>query len=201
MDNESFFNTIKSKYESLQNFSVKENKLYLNDNGSLYIIPLTISLERQNPIIFWLKPRDIHRVIYMIELLNKQEITENDTVFINQYVNKYLDLEKKKLANMEVDEIEVFSLGIPIYLSDDPTLENNVASKQIRDIINNHLKEDEGGRTNTPRLVLTHPNFHPVNEDDDDLLANIEKAGFTTIAIILIGIVATCLYIAFFILT
>jgi hypothetical protein len=52
MDNESFFNTIKSKYESLQNFSVKENKLYLNDNGSLYIIPLTISLERQNPIIF-----------------------------------------------------------------------------------------------------------------------------------------------------
>ena len=199
MDNETFLNNMKYQYDSLKAFVIKNGNLLLKDNNNIYMIPLNINLSSLNNNIYLLNPRDIYRIIYMIELLSKEKITDDDVNFVNEYVGKYLNLEKKKNANLEVDENEVNSLGIPIYLSDDPKYENSSTSNIIRKILLDDLKEEQSGKTNTPRLVLTSPHFQGSIEEDN--LANFEKAGFTTIILIVSAIVATCLYIAFFILT
>ena len=197
MSNEIYFNLIKGNYESLNLFYIKDNTLFFQD-GSTYMLPLDhITLSNINTNLFLLRPRDIYRVLYLLELLPKREITENDKIFINEYVQKYLSLEEKKLSNESIEDHRVDCLGMPIYFSDDPSLENTPASIEIHNILQKHTEEISGGKSKGPKLVLTNPNF--IIEEDENSLIDYGKAGFTTILLIAGTVVATCIYIALFI--
>ena len=197
MNNETYFNLIKGNYENLDVFYMRENTLFYQEK-ILYMLPLDhITLANINPNLFLLSSRDIYSVLYMLELLPKKNITPNDKIFINDYVNKYLNLESKKLANEEVLEHEVDCLGMPIYFSDDPSLTNTPCSVEIHEIIEKNIKEQEGGKSKGPKLVLTNPNFMITN--DEDTFVEYSKAGFSTFLLIAGTVIITCVYIAIFI--
>ena len=197
MNNEMYFNLIKGNYESLNSFYMRDNTLFYQDTSTYMLTLEHITLANINTNLFLLSPRDIYRVLYLLELLPKRVITENDKLFINEYVIKYLDLEDKKLSNEEIEEHKVDCLGMPIYFSDDPSLENTPASIEIHKVLNEHTENVKAGKSNGPRLVLTNPNFI-IEEEQNDLI-EVGKAGFTTLLIIAGTVIATCIYIALFI--
>jgi hypothetical protein len=196
MTNELYLNQIKPTYESLQNFQIHNNTLYFKDDTT-YVLPLqTVKLYELNNNLFLLKPRNIYRIIYLLELFPKPELTDGDVKFIEAYVQRYLENEDRRLKGEEVDETELFQLGIPIYKSYDPIYIESKTSQVIQNVINNHSSSMEQSRG--PKLVLANPTFKGTT-DEDNYLANLEKAGFTTIFLIAAAIILTSLYIAFFV--
>ena len=97
MNNEMFLKQYQNLYESLRYFSIKENVLILNHEGT-YTLPLiNVSLANINPNLFILKPNEIFHVIRALELLYKQELTENDMIFLKNYVKAVLPFGGKRL--------------------------------------------------------------------------------------------------------
>ena len=197
MSNELYFHSIKDNYENLKSFSINKNTLYFKDNKTFMLILSHLTLANINPKLFLLEPREIYRVLYLLELLPHKDINENDKKFINEYVKKYLESEEKKLSNEEIEHYLVDSLGMPIYYSDDPALANTPTSLEIHKILDEHRKEIEGGKNMGPKLVLTNSNFDLIPEETPIIDAT--KAGFATILLIAGTVVATCIYIAIFI--
>ena len=213
MDNESFFNYIKKKYldrnNSLNELSILDNKLsYSHDPNTIKRIFLkNVKLSQLDETIFLLNSSDIYDIIRLLELyqyinilLEKKEITNEENKLIDFYLDAYINIYPKTLDG-SINGKDIYYCFLPVDKSYDVMYQNSPCAMSIINKVDQYYSDSEKGRGNQKRLVLTPPNFYPVNEEEDDLLANIEKAGFTTIAIILIGIVATCLYIAFFVLT
>jgi len=197
MQNKAFLNHMKTLYDSLKFFEIDNNKLILNYNGT-YIIPFNnVLLDKLNQNLFLLEPNEIIHILYMLELLPKKSITKEENEFINNYILRYLKLNDMALSNSNIDTNLIWGLSIPIYSSYDQNFIDNPCSKIIQNIINNHTEEIETSRGNHPRLILTNPQFAPIEEVDN--LNNIEKAGFTSIILISLAITITCIYIAFFI--
>lgn len=204
MDNDLFFKNIQNAYDSLRYFAIKNNVLYFKDNDKIYSLPLnTVNFSNLNQNIFLIKPRDIYRIIYLLEILNKDEINEYDSEFINQYTNKFLKLETMRLENQNIDENEVACLSIPIYTSYDPKYLEKPASKIINEILNNYSQEIESGRSSVQKLTLKPKNIPEtiMREDfEDSPLNDFRQAGFTATLLIILTVVLTSIYIAFFIL-
>lgn len=199
MDNESFFKNLRLSYDSLNYFVINNNTLYYKNNDKIYSLPLTnINLSNLNPNIYLLSPNNIFRILYTLEILRKDEITDNETNYIVQYVNSYLKAEKERIENNSNNENELMCLSIPIYSSYDPELINKPASKIIQEQLNNYTDEMESGKSHGQKLVLTNPNF-PVTHDETDI-TDLGKAGYTVTMLIVITVILTSLYIAFFIL-
>ena len=204
MNNEVILKNLQTSYDSLKYFNIKNNILYFKDGENIYTLPLqSTNLIALSSNLFLLKPRDIYRIIFLLELLNKDSLTENDIEFIRQYTNKYLKLETMRLENQTIDENEVNCLSIPIYTSYDPKYIDKPASIIINELLNNHSQEIESGKSNVQTLAL-RPNNIPntiIREDfEDSPLNDFGKAGFTTIILIVGAVVLTSLYIAFFII-
>ena len=200
MDNEIIFRNLQNSYDSLKYFTIRNNILYFKDNDKLYSLPLQIvNISKLNPNLFLIKPRDIYRVIYLLETINKKEITEYDSEFIKQFTNKYLKLESDRLESSHINENETMCLGIPIYTSYDPMFMNNPGSKLIQDILNNHTEQIENGKSHGQKLVLTNPMF-PKTEDEPNDLIEFGKAGFTATFLIILTVIITSIYITLFIL-
>ena len=201
MNNEIFINSNKNLYESLEYFQIENNILNFNDNGKIYRFPIyNINLSILNPNLYLLKPRDIFRVIYLLELLYKDNISEYDYNFIEQYVNKYLNLEDKRLEGQEIDNNEVECLGIPIYTSYEPSFIDKPTSISIQTLINSHSEKIENSQSKGQRLVLINPEFGKFSEDDNQNdFVELGKAGFTSIMLILVTVILTVLYIVYFV--
>lgn len=200
MSNELFFKNIQNNYESLKYFIVKDNMLYFKDNDNkMYSLPLTFNLAEVNNNLFLLKPRDIYRVLYLLELLSHNELNNNDAEFIKQYTEKYIKLEQERLENNSVSELETLCLGIPIYESYNPIYMEKPASILMQNILNNQTEKIENGKSHGKKLVLVNPNF-PKVENDENSLEDLGKAGFTAIMLVVLTVILTSLYIAFFII-
>lgn len=200
MNNKIFLSQMQNIYESLRYFRIEEDKLVLELDGT-YKIPFSnVLLANLNPNLFLLEPKELLHVLYMLELLPKVQINENETKFIEQYVTRYLKINDLSLANADVDSNQTWCLSIPIYSSYDPIYINNPTSILIQNIINNHTSEIENSIGKHPKLVLTNPNYTSNLEEDDDYINNFEKAGFATIILIAFAVTITCLYIACFII-
>jgi len=206
MENEKFLKEVQNMYDSLNHFELNNNILILKDKEQTYSITLNnIELTNLNPSIYLLKPIEIFHTLYMLEILPKTEITENEINFINSYVSKYLEWNDKALElnnngiqNEELDSLNnaLNGLKIPIYLAYDPKHETKPAALLIQDIINNHMQEIEQGRGKQLKLVRMNTNDIP----EDEIGFDIAQAGFSTLILIASAITATCMYIAYFIL-
>lgn len=197
MNNEVVLKNLQNSYISLRYFAIKNNVLYFKDNDKVYSLPLNIvNLNNLNNNLFILKPRDIYRIIYLLELLNKDNITENDIEFIKQYTEKYLNLETIRIENNEINENEIFGLSIPIYTSYDEKFSSKPASKLITETINNYTEKRQSGKSQGQKLVLANPNFPNIEDEIHEYGA----AGFAKIFLIITIVIIIGIYVAFFML-
>lgn len=201
MNNNVFFKQIKPFYESLKYFELKNNYLILYANQT-FILPLIhTNLSTINKDIFLAEPSEIFHFLQMHELLFKMDLTEKEKEYIKNFTNKYLYLKNNNNNGLEVNNITLWCLELIISTSFTEELINNPASQEIISIIDNFSKEFESGLGNGMRLVLTkngNQNFEI--EEEIDNIKNFEKAGFTTLFLIIFTIIITCIFIAFFIM-
>ena len=200
MENGLYLQFLKNNTEysnSLRYFSIEGNKLILNLDKEYHINLVHTKLQQLNTNIFLLNPKEILHIIYMIELLHQQEVSEKETQFIESYTNNYLKYHDLAVDGENVDQNTLFCLNIPIYYAYDPNLINNAGSIIVRNIINNHTEAYESTHGKHPKLVLTTTISTPVEED---YLKEFEKAGFTTLLLIAGAVVGSCIYIINFIL-
>lgn len=197
MDNKTFLEQITKTYPSLKYFNIDNEVLILNYD-KIYNIPFKYTnLANLNPVIFLLNPIELFQTLYIIELFYKQNLSEDEKKFIYDFVSRYLKLNEDFLANKNNEENRVYALSIPIYLAYDNSFSNTPCAKLIAMILMDNNNLIETGKSKGPKLVLNNSNFSsPYIEDDNDL----EKAGFTTILLIVSAITITSLYIAFFIM-
>lgn len=200
MNNVDFIFEYQNMYESLKYFSIQNNKLILHTIEE-FTIPFTnVILSNLNPSIFLLKPEEILHILYALELLPKENLSESEIEFIKGYTERYLKLNDRALQESDIDQNLIYSLGIPIYLASDPIYENYPSCNIIQNALNLHNEELENGRGKQKRLVLelnSNPNF--IQEIPEDNLHNFEKAGFATLFLISSAVIATCSYIIYFI--
>lgn len=201
MSNENALKNLKNYYESLQYFSIQNNMLILNSNQTTYVMPLThINLASLNPSLFLLSPIQIYHVLYMLELLYKENITDVDINFIKSYVNNYLKINKEYLDGNSEYEFLSSMLGIPINLSYDNSFSNSETGVVIQNLMTSYNNDLEGGKSTGKKLVLSNGITFAQEEDNRiDIYEKYTKAGFATFLLIASTIVATCIYIIFFI--
>lgn len=202
MNNEEYLKKLQSIFPNLQFFRVENNTLILEYDG-LFKMPLIhLNLSLINPNLFYLSPKEIFQVLYILELLYKNSLTEQEQAFIISFMNMYLSLNDfVKSHNSENEEMHVSSLGIPVLYSYEEAFTNNPASQIIQTMINNHDNEILSGKNKQPRLVRTNEtmaNFMPVEEDLNFI--DYGKAGFTTLLLIGTAIASTIFYITSFII-
>lgn len=197
MDNKLYIEQMKNYYDSLKYFNVENNKLILNYNG-YYKIPLIYTnLQLLNTNLFILNPIEIFQIIYMLELLNKNNLKQNEIDFINNYTKKYLTLKNNNTIENNTDyDNRIWCLSMPVYRSYDEKYINNEGSKIIQNIIQENNKEIENGHSKEPKLVLKNPNFALIEEESN--FENFKNAGFTTLMLIVSAIISTLTYIIFF---
>jgi len=201
MDNKTFLEQNKNKFLSLRFFDIQNDYLVLNTKTA-YMLPLKYTKLSQLPLnIFNLHPVDIYKIIYMFEFLHKPEITEKEKSFIENYTKNYLEINHNTKENNNSDSNTIWGLGLPIHFAYNEEFINNPASNIIRTIIENKEIDIETGKEKVEKLVLIKGNNS--NFDIPEKIDNIktfEKAGFTSILLIISSITATCLYIAYFII-
>ena len=197
MDNKLYIEQMKNYYDSLKYFNIENNKLILNYNG-YYKIPLIYTnLQLLNTNLFILNPIEIFQIIYMLELLNKNNLKQNEIDFINNYTKKYLTLKNNNIIENNTDyDNRIWCLSMPVYRSYDEKYINNEGSKIIQNIIQENNKEIENGHSKEPKLVLKNPNFALIEEEST--FENFKNAGFTTLMLIVSAIISTLTYIIFF---
>lgn len=205
MNNEDFLKTYQNKYESLRYFTISNNRLILNYNkpSMIPLLYFKFSSLNQNLYdrIFSLNPNQIFPIIYMFELLYKPtELTPYEEKYIEDYVNSYNELGNAILSNSDESNSNLRDcLGIPIDFSYNSYFTNTYCSQKIHSLIESNIEKSQSGLG--PKLVLSNANFGKFREEDNllDDVSNLGKAGFTTLILISTSIIATCLYIAFFI--
>ena len=136
----------------------------------------------------------------MLELLHKNQLSENEINFIKSYTEKYLKISDDVKNNAYENTNRLWSLELPINLAYNDYFINNQTALLIMDMINNHAINQENSRSNYPTLKLIkgeNPNFE--FEIEDDNIKALKEAGFTTLFIITSTVLATCLYIIYFI--
>jgi len=204
MDNETFFNYLKSNgvYNSLNELSIENNKL-IYQNKKLLL--QKVNLSDLDSSLFILNANEIFDIIFLLELeqyidylLEKNEITKEEEEYILSFIKTYLSINQKLLEGTSINQDIIFKIGIPIYKAYDEIYQNNPASIIIKNAVNNATTDIENGKNKQQRLVLTNPKYQGIEEDNNDL-SYFEKAGFATIILITFTILATFLYIAFFI--
>ena len=200
MRNELFINEYRHIYNSLKYFKFVNNKLVLDYNNQTYIMPLNnILLYNLSPQLYTLNPIELFQTIYILELLYKSDLNESEYKFINDYVNKYLNLHDLQMGNQINEEERIIALSIPIYTSYSDTFINSKGALFIQDLVNKHTEVVESGKGKGVKLVLTNPNFKGTEEEEFDY-NYLEKAGFGTIALISSAILLTALYVLIFIM-
>jgi len=119
MSNEEFLNQIQHMYDSAQYLNLENNLLTLNYNGTNTITLTNVSLTNLNPNLFLLQPDEIFDTLHILDILPKQEINDYESTFINNYVNKYLELNDKALehskdieANEDLEELNTKLNGL-----------------------------------------------------------------------------------------
>ena len=202
MRNEDILKNLQNSYENLQFFSIQNNMLTLNLNNENYAMPLiNVNLGSINPNLFLMQPKEIYQVIYMLELLYKDTLTEFEGSFISHYMDNYLKIHEAFTSGDANYEFLDTMFGMPISISYDAYFQTKPGFALINDKINNYDSLMVSGKSNGKTLVLTNPNgFYKV--DETPLLDDIRKytnAGFTLFLLVAGTIVATCLYIIFFI--
>ena len=202
MNNEEYLKKFQSIFPNLQFFRIENNTLILEYDGFFKMPLIHINLSLLNPNLFYLSPKEIFQVIYILELLYKNTLTEQEQAFIISFMNMYLTLnDYVKSHNKEEKEMHLSALGIPVLISYEEGFINNPASKIIQVMINNHDNEILSGKNKQPRLVRTNEtmaNFIPMEEDLNFI--DYGKAGFTTLILIGGAIISTVLYITSFII-
>lgn len=197
MNNEEFINYYKNTYTSLKYFTIKDNRLILSLDTT-YIIPFNhIYFSQLNSLIFALDPIELFQTLYLLELFYKQDLEPQEINFITSYVNKYIRLNDSLLSNERSDNTRINALSIPIYTSYNEEYQNTACSMLIQNILNNHQEELEKGSSKGTKLVLSNPHFKGTMEEEEDY-KYLEKAGYTVIFLITSAVIATALYIAFF---
>ena len=203
MNNEEYLKKFQSIFPNLQFFRIENNTLILEYDGFFKMPLIHVNLSLLNPNLFYLSPKEIFQVIYILELLYKNNLSEQEQAFIISFMNMYLTLNDfVKSHNKEEEEMYLSSLGIPVLISYEEGFINNPASKIIQVMINNHDNEILSGKNKQPRLVRTNEtmaNFMPVEEDLNFI--DYGKAGFTTLILIGGAIISTVLYITSFIIS
>ncbi len=202
MDNERSLNNLKKIFPNLQYFYLANNILTLNYNGHFEMPLISTNLSLLNPNLYYLKPNEIFQVIYVLELLYKNSLSEKEASFILDFTNMYLNLNDLiKSGTLKNEEARVWCLGIPIVKSYENIFVNNPASKIIAEVVNNHEDEIISGKNKQPRLVRTNDsvvNFMPAEPDLN--LIDYGKAGFTTLLLIGGAIVFSVIYVTYFII-
>lgn len=203
MGNEEYFNKVKNLFPSLQTFNIDNNTLTFFDEKSNQTYNLSlhnISLYTMNQSLFSLKPRDIYRVIYMLDLIQRNNSNEQELEFVTQYINKFLKIETKRLNGDDVDSNLIYNMSIPIFLIDDPrpeiqkNIKNMDARRIIEDTLKKHIEEsNKGGEA----LVL-RTQYYKENNKKSEMLETTTKNGFTSFILVLITIIFTILYISLF---
>ena len=203
MSNDTFFDKYQNIYPSLQYFHCNNNYLVLNYDNTNYSLYIThINLSSLAPEVFLLNPVELFQMLYILELFYKVDLTDDEIKYITDYVNKYLELNDKLLANEINDDNapRINSLSIPVYTSYNDGFTNTKCAMVIQNIINNHTEQLEKGEGKGVKLVLTNPNFKGYENEDNNLDKTVFTAGFTITMIIVGTIIAVSIYVAYFIL-
>lgn len=198
MDNYTFLENAKHTYESLAYFHITDNLLTLEFNGTFKIRLQNVSLSSLNPNLFLIHPTEIFQIIYVLELLYKDELTESEINFIESYTNKYLKLSNDALDTETTNTNRLWCLSIPIYTSYSPDFENKKASLLIKSLLNKQTEAIESGKSLHPKLVLMKDG---TNLEEEEIDSSFAQAGFTTLFLILGATIATVLYITYFIIS
>lgn len=200
MENKIFLEQMKLYYDSLKYFDIQDNFLILQLNKTFRIPLRCVNLSTLDKNIFMLSPVEIFQIIYVSELLYKENLGESEKDFIINYTKKYLELSDNVKTNQNNDLNKLWCLEIPINVAYKDEFFELPGSKIIISEIDRHLEEINSGLGKSPKLVLKkgdNPNFEL--EESIDQVRNFEKAGFTTLFLITSAVAATCMYIAYFI--
>lgn len=196
MNNESFLQRAKAIYESLQYFSIIDNYLIFNYNGTFKIAFSNVSLANLNPNLYLIHPSEIFQILYVLELLYKENLTESESKFIENYTEKYLKISTKAINNESSNTNRLWCLSIPIYTSYDPNFINLPGAILIQNILKEQKEDINSGKSLQPKLVLIKDDIIPIEEDD--AMKNFYQAGFTTLILITSTVIITVAYIVYF---
>lgn len=200
MSNEEYLKYLQNYNDNAKLFQIQNNVLILNYNGNFKMPLIHINLSDLNPSIFNIDPRETFQIIYVLELLYKQNLSEGEINFITNYTQKYLSLNDSVLENDSDDKDRVWCLSIPIYKAYDPMFIENYSAKLISNIINNHSEIIESGKSKQKRLVLENKNIPTIFDEEDNLPISMEKAGFISLIFIVAAVIATVSYITYYII-
>lgn len=200
MSNEEYLKYLQNYNDNAKLFQIHTNSLILNYNGT-FKMPLThTTLNELNPNIFNLDPRETFQIIYVLELLYKEKLSEGEINFVTNYTQKYLSLNDSVLENDSNDKDRVWCLSIPIYKAYDPMFIETPTAITINKVINNHSEIIESGKGMQKRLVLENKNIPTIFDEEDNLPINMEKAGFISLLFIVGAVIATVSYITYYII-
>lgn len=201
MENKVFLEQMKLYYDSLKYFTIEDSYLILRLNKDFKMPLRHIHLSTLDQNIFMLSPTEIFQLFYVNELLYKEVLSESEIDFITSYTKKYLELSDNLKNNEDNNINKLWCLEMPINYAYKNEFLELPASKLIISEIDKHMEEMNSGLGKSPRLVLikgNNPNFDI--EEEIDQIKTFEKAGFTTIFLIISAIISTCIYIAYFII-
>lgn len=200
MDNKTYFNQIKPFYNSLKFFDIKDNYLILTNNKT-FILPLIhTDLSQINPDIFLAEPNEIFHFLQVNELLYKERLNEKEINYLHEFTKRYLKIKNDSTEGKNINSITLWCLELLICKVYQEEFINNPASTEIISLIDKNNSELENGLGTSVKLVLTkngNKNFELL--EDFDGLKSFEKAGFTTLILIIITVILTCLFLAYFI--
>lgn len=204
MTNEEYLSLMKKQYDSLANFYIKNNILFLKTPSMTYQLPLSIPLNAIHPNVFNTNEINIINILYIYQLLYKPNLTEIEINAVNSYTNNYLNLEQKKIAGETISDEDIFSLSIPIFTSYDESLVNSPAAVLIKQSFNkfNEAIEKANGTGNNKQLTRTlkladMPDTEQFLEykEFSDKIKTLQNAGFTTIFLIAFAVFSTLIII------
>lgn len=216
MSNNEYLIYLQKQHESMRYFQMQGNKLILSinrrENDSVKTDYLTILidhlnlalLDQMNPSLFYQNPLDIYSILTLLELFYKVQLTNQDLNYIHSYVSDFIKIQSPLINNTTNDGnnmnyIRCTCLEMPIVLADNPSFENSPCAIEIRKMLNANLENVTSGKGNCVRLVRTKGDFDYSDEDEiEDMTKIVEKAGFTTISIIVLGVVLACSYLIYF---
>lgn len=197
MNNNDYLNKLKPIYNSLLYFDIKDNYLILTTNKTFILKLIHTDLSQINPDIFLAEPGEIFHFIQMNELLYKSEINEKEIIYIKDFTSRYLKIKQKNNEGNEINNITLWCLELLISKSFNEEFINNPASKIITSLIEEDNEKIKSGLNTGLRLVLTKESDPTTNNNN---IRELEKAGFTTIILISLTIILTCIYFINFVI-
>lgn len=199
MSNEEYLLKLYNSYPNAHYFTLINHNFRLEINDKTWEIPLNdLKLEELNSNIFLLHPLETFKIIYMIVLIYKVNLTDSEQEFVKRYTQEYINVSDKYLSEGYEDINRSYCLSIPIYTAYNENVINLPASSLIQDILNNHSKEIESGQGKGYALTLKNPNGSYI--PDENPINDYRQAGFITLALIVGAVAITIAYITTFML-